>query len=323
MFVKVATVMVTVVFSYLALNAISFDVARRALADSDYWWLLPALLAFALGNVARALRWRALFTLSRRPPATATLNAMLLGYFYNSILPARAGEAARVLVLTRRSSSVPVEVTGTIVLERLYDLAVLLLAFFVALPWLPRVSWFGPAAIMGAALALAIVLAVIALAVFEDRPLRLLLRPLARFSPFSDARLERSLEELTHGLSGLRCPRVALEASLLTVAAWMFSVLCTYLMTLAFHLHLSFASGVLVVVAIGLSMVLPSPPAAVGVFEGATLLALEAYKIPASGALPYAVVLHLVNFVPFLFVGVLLLRYNARNPVATEVARSS
>ncbi len=46
-------------------------------------------------------------------------------------------------------------------------------------------------------------------------------------------------------------------------------------------------------------MILPSPPAAVGVFEGAALIALKAYGVPYSSALPYALVLHLVNFVPF------------------------
>jgi uncharacterized membrane protein YbhN (UPF0104 family) len=70
---------------------------------------------------------------------------------------------------------------------------------------------------------------------------------------------------------------------------------------------------VLVAVAIGLGMILPSPPAAVGVFEGAALIALGAYGVPHSSALPYAVVLHLINFVPFVIVGALLLHYNSRH----------
>jgi uncharacterized membrane protein YbhN (UPF0104 family) len=122
--------------------------------------------------------------------------------------------------------------------------------------------------------------------------------------------------ELTHGLSGLHNWRVALEALLWTSAAWLLSMLCAYIVTLAFHLDLPFAAGVLVMVAIGAGMILPSPPAAVGVFEGATLIALRAFGLPASTALPYALVLHLVNFVPFVIVGLALLQYNSRHPVA-------
>jgi glycosyltransferase 2 family protein len=324
---NLATVAITIAFSYFALKGIDLKDAWRGLRSSDYWWLLPALVAFALGNVMRALRWRSLFAPGRRPPRATTLNAMMIGYLYNNILPSRAGEAARILVLTRRSSSPPVEITGTVVLERVYDVLSVLLIFCVAEAWLPHVSWFATAALVTIVLVLALTAVVAVLAIYGDRPLRLLLRPLARFSLFSGERLERTLAELTHGLSGLRDRRVALEALAWTMAAWLCSILCAYLVTLAFHLHVPFAAGVLVMVAIGLSMILPSAPAAVGVFEGATLIALQAYGLVRSEALPYALVLHLVNFVPFVLVGVVLLHHNARRRpqrvAGAQVAASS
>jgi glycosyltransferase 2 family protein len=312
--IKLATIAITVLFTYIALNGIDLKAAWRALQTCDYWWLIPALAAFGLGNVARALRWRSLFAPGRRPPRGATLDATMIGYFYNSILPARAGEAARVLVLTQRSSSPPVEITGTVVLERIYDVVAILVIFFFTERWLPRVSWFGTAAIVAVGLALAITAAATVLVIYGDRPVRVLLRPLRRFSPFTEERLERTVAELVHGLSGLHNRRVAFEALVWTIAAWMLSSVCAFFVMLAFHLGLPFGAAVLVQVAIGLAMILPSPPAAVGVFEGATLIALRAYGVPHSTALPYALVLHLVNFVPFVLAGALLLHYNARNP---------
>ncbi len=311
-----ATVVITLGFSYFALKGIDYKDAWKELQSSDLWWLIPAMIAFGLGCVARALRWRSLFRPARRPPRSTTTNAMMIGYFYNSILPLRGGEPARVLVLTQRSSAPPVEITGTVVLERLYDVVAILLIFFVAEPFLPGVSWFGTAALVAAALAVAISVAAVVLVVFEDRPVRLLLRPLRRFSHFSGDRLEHSVEELVHGLSGLHDWRVALEALAWTVVAWMLSVLSAYLVIVACHVPVPFGAAVLVQVAIGLAMILPSPPAAVGVFEGATLIALQAYGIPHSVALPYAILLHLVNFVPFIVVGAVLLHYNTRHPVA-------
>jgi uncharacterized membrane protein YbhN (UPF0104 family) len=67
-------------------------------------------------------------------------------------------------------------------------------------------------------------------------------------------------------------------------------------------------------------MILPSPPGAIGVFEGAALIALKAYGISHSSALPYALVLHAVSFVPFLLVGPFLLQYNMRHPWRGRVA---
>jgi uncharacterized protein (TIRG00374 family) len=200
------------------------------------------------------------------------------------------------------------------VLERLYDVLAILVIFFAAEPWLPHVSWFGAAALAALVLAVALITAATVLAVFGDRPLHVLTRPLRRLSLFSDDRLDRSIAELAFGLSGLRHPRLALEASAWTIVAWLLTAVCAYLVGLAFHLDLPVAFGLLVTVAVGLGNILPSPPAAVGVFEGATLIALKAYGISASEALPYAVVLHLVNFVPFLIAGGVILHYNSRHP---------
>jgi uncharacterized protein (TIRG00374 family) len=312
---NLATVLVTVLFCYFALSNINLSLAWHGLRTSNYWWLLAALAAFALGNLARAVRWRSLFAQGRRPALPAVADAMLVGYLYNNIMPARAGEAARIVVLTQRTPTPPVEIVGTVVLERLYDVLAILVVFFAAEPWLPHVSWFGAAAVAAIVLAVLIAAAAIVLAVYGDRPLRFLLKPLQRISLFSGERLERTIDELTHGLSGLRHPWLALEAFVWTIAAWLLTALCAYFVSLAFHLHLPFACGVLVAVAIGLGMILPSPPAAVGVFEGAALIALEAYGVSHSAALPYAVVLHLVNFIPFVLVGALVLHHNSRHPV--------
>jgi uncharacterized protein (TIRG00374 family) len=308
-------VLVTAAFCYVALSNIQLSRVWHALRTCDLWWLLPALAAFALGNAARALRWRSLFAPGRRPPLATVADAMLVGYLYNNILPARAGEPIRVVVLAQRSDAAPVEIVGTVVLERLYDVLAILVVFFVAEPWLPHVSWFGAAAIAALVLALGIAAAATALAVFGDRPLRLILRPFGRVRWISSERIERSVAELVHGLSGLRRPGVAVAAFLWTTAAWLLSALSTWLVTLAFPLHLPFASGVLIIVAVGLGMILPSPPAAVGVFEGAALIALKAYGVSHDASLPFALLLHMLNFVPFVLVGALLLAYNARHPV--------
>lgn len=311
---NVATALVTVLFSYIALRGIDLSLAWRALRSCDFWWLGASLLVLGLGVQARAIRWRSLFARGRRPRLAAVTNATMIGYLYNNVLPARAGEAARVVVLTQRGSTPAVEVVGTVMLERLYDVLAILVVFFAAEPWLPHVSWFGAAAVAALVLAALIVVAATLLAVYGDRPLRLLLSPLRRLPMFSGERLERTVDELTHGLSGLRHPGLALEAFAWTIAAWLLTALCSYLVTLAFHMHLSFSCGVLVAVAVGLGMIIPSAPAAVGVFETAALIALVAYGVPHSTALSYAVVLHLVNFVPYLVVGALFAHHNSRHP---------
>jgi glycosyltransferase 2 family protein len=309
-----ATVVLAVGFGYLTMRGVRFSQAWRALQTSDYWWLVPSFGAFVAATLMRAMRWRSLFAVGRRPPRGPVVAATMIGYLFNNIMPARAGEAARVVALNQRAGTPAAEAVGTVVVERAYDVLSILIIFFCAAPWLPHVSWLGTAAVLAAGLSVVFAAAIWVLAVHGDRPLRFVLGPLARLPRLSRERVDAFSVELATGLSGLRDRRVAVEAFVWSLGIWLVSALWAWLILLAFQPRLDFAAGVLVIVALGLSMIIPSPPAAVGVFEAAALLALKAYGISQTAALPYALVLHVANFVPFILGGVLTLQLGARRP---------
>jgi uncharacterized protein (TIRG00374 family) len=322
-------------FGYLAVRGVHWHKAWVAVEHCNVWWFVPAIVVFAAQTLMRAMRWRSLFAHARRPPRGPVIEATLIGYLFNNIMPARAGEVARVASLTKRSSTPPAEIVGTVVVERVYDVFAVLLIFFCAAPWLPHVSWIGAAAVLAAVAAAGLAAAVAVLAIYGERPLQWLARPLARLPRLSAAEIERHVALLANGLSGLREHRVALEALVWSLAAWMTTALWAWLVLLAFH-DLPFSAGILVTVAVGLAMIIPSPPAAIGVFEAAGVLALKAYGVSQTGALPYAIVLHISNFVPLVLAGAIALRfatrrgarsaqaatYNPGDPAARERARA-
>jgi uncharacterized protein (TIRG00374 family) len=299
---------VTVACMYLAVRGVALEDALDALRDSDLRWLLPALPVFALAIVLRAVRWWSLFEAGARPPLRAVVYALMVGYFFNNILPARAGEAARVIALHRRASTPKAETVGTVVVERLFDVLALLIVLFASYPWLPEISWLRAAAIFGAVV-VAVLLALVYVVVrYDERAVHWLLSPLRRIRREGVAeRLEAAAVNATRGLVALRSPRIALRGMLLTIASWTTLGLSYAILTNAFALDLPVVAGMLVTVAINLSLVLPSSPAALGVFEAATVIALRAFDVPQAEALSYALVLHLLNLVPFLVIGSALL----------------
>ena len=305
-----AAVGLTVAFAYLAVKDVDWSEAWNALAASDIEWVVPAFAAMVAALAVRAARWWSVFARETRPPFRAISDALLVGYFYNTILPLRAGEAIRVVDLGRRSGVSRVEALATVAVERAMDVVALLVLFFVASPWLPEVSWLRAAAVLGAVLALVIGAAVASLAIWGVRPIHALLRPFARFARAE--RIEAAAGNLAQGLVALRHARVAAEAFTWTMLSWALLSLSFWLMMLGFDLDVSPLAGLLVLVATGLAMILPSPPAALGVFEAAAVVALGAYGVSASHALPYAVVLHLLNSIPFLLAAPLVLRSPAR-----------
>jgi hypothetical protein len=177
-------------------------------------------------------------------------------------------------------------------------------------PWLPKVTWLRAAEILAVAVTVAIVVSALLLWRFGDRPLRFLLRPLTRLPFLSPERVERAASSFVRGTAAFRHPYLAVVALVLTAGSWLLLGASAWVLFRAFDLDLSFGAGLLVMIAVGLSMILPSSPAAVGVFEAATLVALGAYDIPDSEALSYALVLHAVNFVPYVVGGIVVLHFH-------------
>jgi uncharacterized protein (TIRG00374 family) len=294
------------VFLWLAVREVDLGDVGDALDAASYWSLLPALAAVAAANWLRALRWQALFEARSRPPLGPLANAMLIGLFFNCVLPARAGEAARVVALWRETGTSRVESLATAFAERVYDVLVLLVLLFVAAPLLPSVSWLGKAAVLAGALAVAIAATVGVLLVYRERPL---LRLLGR--ALSPERAEVTAASLVRGLASFRQPAVAARALALTTGSWLLLALSAWLLLLGFHLGVGFGAAFLATIATTLVLVIPAAPAGIGQFEAASVAALAVFGVDASAALSYGIVLHALNVVPYLVAGYLALQRHA------------
>jgi uncharacterized protein (TIRG00374 family) len=303
-----AGLLVTVAGTYFAVRGVALDDSADALRDAHLAWLVPSTLVFAAGVALRGIRWWAIFDARHRPPLTEVTRALLVGYFFNSILPARAGEAARVITLHGRTRTPRAETIGTVVVERVFDLLALLLILFAAYPWLPEITWLRAALLFAIAVVAGVAALVFALVRYDERAIHWLLSPLRRVRRDGFAeRVEIAAINATRGLVAIRDPRVALVGMLLTIASWVVLSCSYWILMQAFSLELPFVAGLLVTVTINMGLVLPSSPAALGVFEAATVIALKAFDIPQAEALSYALVLHLLNLVPFLLAGAALL----------------
>lgn len=298
---------VTLVSAYFALRNVNFEEVWDTLQASDYWWLVPALATMALAVFVRAVRWRYLFVKERRPGLWPLSEALLVGHFFNTVLPARAGDLARVGAINIRAGTSRAEALATVIVERVFDVLALLLLLFVALPWLPEVTWVRTAAIVAVVFGIAFTGCVVVLTLYGERPLHFLMKPLGWLPFLSAHRLERAAVNLSKGLMGVRRAHLGGISFVLTVISWLLFALSFWLVMLCFDFGLAPGAGLLVVIATGFSLALPAAPAGLGVFEAATVVALAAYDVPKSEALSYALVLHAVNIVPFLIAGALVL----------------
>lgn len=103
-----------------------------ALVGVRYWLLIPTLVAGSFSHYFRAMRWKLLLEPLHIRPATINVTlSVLIGYLANLVIP-RAGEVAKCTVLARYEKVPADRMVGTIVAERAFDLACLVLVTVIA-----------------------------------------------------------------------------------------------------------------------------------------------------------------------------------------------
>lgn len=84
-------------------------------------YIIPVALLMFLAHYSRALRWIILMKpLGYKPGITNTFLAVLLGYFFNMLVP-RLGEVMKCTVLAKYEKVAPEKLVGTILAERAID----------------------------------------------------------------------------------------------------------------------------------------------------------------------------------------------------------
>ena len=132
-----------------ALTALGAAISLAALAGVVLWalqqeaptWpdspsrlalLAAAIAVYLAGCAARGERWLALLHHNGVRPSRADVHSLVaVGYLGNNVLPARAGDALRVFFLAPRARTDARTVIGTIVAERVLDVALLVGLFII------------------------------------------------------------------------------------------------------------------------------------------------------------------------------------------------
>jgi uncharacterized membrane protein YbhN (UPF0104 family) len=94
--------------------------------------LAGAIALYAVATLVRGERWHALLREEKAtPPREDSHGLNVVGYAANNVLPARAGDAVRIFLMAPRADASKKTVLGTLLAERLLDIAVILTLFVV------------------------------------------------------------------------------------------------------------------------------------------------------------------------------------------------
>lgn len=296
-----AGVSVSAVIVWLIVREIDLNRVRAVIGTAHDGWLLIGLAAITATLFTRTQRWAVLL----RPivlRASTLARALLVGQVLNFVLPIRLGDVIRSAWLGRAPHASFERVLGSVAIEKAWDWLTLTLLVIVTAWVTPVPDWLIlPLRSVG----------VVAVAVLIGFGVAASL-PRDRWQPWVDRVAGRTpiaprLNRLLDSISALRDRSTLSAAAGWSLITWALGVVANYAVLRAYGVEL-WSAALLLMVVLMIGVTLPPSIAAIGLYEGLTLVTLGVFNVPPATALAIGLTLHLIVFGPPLIgAGVLLL----------------
>jgi uncharacterized protein (TIRG00374 family) len=292
-----AGIAVSLACLYFATKGTDWEHVGAVLVGASPVWVAAVMVASVATVYIRAQRWRVLLRPLGEVPLYPALSATAIGFGASSVLPFRVGEVIRPALLGRRAGVGMSAALSSVVLERLFDILLVIgcfLAVSLIYPEVPAEMRRG--AFVLAALAGIGFVVLVAMQRKQARTEALLARVLGRLPEGLAARLRPLVASFMSGLSGLAdLPTVLL---VLWYSAYLWGVITlTFMFSfLALGTHVPLvAASLTTVVVVAAAVFLPQAPGFVGTWQAGCVLALGLFGVSQEVAVGYSLLTWIVQ----------------------------
>ena len=306
------------VFVWLVAKQINYNHLVDVLSTINYLWLVLACMAYGVEYVLRIARWQAM--LATQNPTLSWRHCsvpLLVSYAINATLPFRAGDAVRCFGFNARLRAGAGVVLATIIVERILDFLVIIIILGIALSVfhfesLPFIRMSGLSLIFICILLLVFLLFPRLLSPF----LYIARKALVFLLPKHEAKFSLEFTNVADTLVGLSKSHTMTGLIGYSLAVWImegfvFLFVAQALPTMA-HPEAAFLA-----LPIGtLATLIPSTPGYIGTFDYFIILSLEAMGNTNAASVAYAMIVHLILWVPPLLLGGIYLLFRVNKKLA-------
>lgn len=258
-------ILISAVTLWLAFRTVPFATLGETLARANFLWILPAIVIQFLAVWSRAQRWNLL--LGKKAGVATTYWGHSIGFLFTNVLPFRMGEPARIVVVSGKTGIPVIEVTASVLVERVLDVATVVLGLVLVLPFMQVPELVSKA---GLTLGVIVVVALVCLWLvvrFREQSDRLVAWILSRLKFLPAAALQARWSELVQGLAPITRPALAAQALFWSIVSWIFSTAIYYCVMQAYQPLATPMEALFMVVTLAFAVTVPSSPGFIGVFQ--------------------------------------------------------
>ncbi len=298
----------------------------------NFWWIIPSTLLGLTTYLVRALRWKLILSPVKKIGFWHTFHPLVIAFTINCILPGRLGELARPAILYKRDRVEFSKVLVTVAVERIFDMATLLLLFIFimgSLPIDPSLSLtfngyhLNRDTLLGireksvlAGFFLLCLICMFMLPVtrrmigrFISNLPGLLFFTTSRFrkrlSERIDTRSHAVLDNIALGFEVLRKPPQILACLMLSAGVWLLTFVSFSIFLYGCKgVNISFLQASTSIIILCFFIMLPSVPGYWGLWEAGGIYGLMLFGVPRMEAAGLTLTYHFFAIVPLIIIGI-------------------
>lgn len=306
----ILSILIGLAFGVWALFRVDYSRMWESLEGANYVYLLPMIAFLFFSHWLRVLRWRIFLEPISRFRLKNLFTALMIGYTANTVMPAHLGEFVRAFAAGKLGKVPGARIFSSIVVERILDMVTFLLLTALAVLLFPFPAWVVHGGYFILLFVLVLVAGLFLLKIRASGTLHFLNKISIIFPKNIREKFVALTEDFLEGFNGLKNYIQYIQVFFYSLLIWIAYIVIFWLGFEMFHLQnyrLTWLSALVLVVITTIGVIVPNSPGYVGTYHKLCQLGLGLFGVSASEGMSFAIVLHAVNFLPVMLLGLFLM----------------
>lgn len=309
-------ILITILFLYVAFKGVNLNESFSIIAKSSILPLLLYIIVFFLSHLARAIRWKFIVNSVKNDVSMFHLfGSVMVSYGVSCVVP-RLGELYRGLFLGRWEGISRSTIIGTIVVERIIDIAAFAFAALISVSIFQvnlydKIIWLKTSLIIGFLLIFCLTIFLIFLVKFQEIFRNGLIKISKKFSDKTANRVRSIFDTLLSGLSSIKGTK-----NIFFIVVWTILLLLLYALNsyVGFYIlgmdssgSVTFKMAWIVMTISSFGVMIPTP-GGTGPYHAISILVLtQLFLFSNEISAAYAILTHFINYVLFILTTLLFI----------------
>ncbi len=285
--------LISIAFIYWIFRTVDFLEVWQTIARVKPIYLFFTGFVFLITPLLRTLRWRLML-----PNHQGYLDAIVIGFAGNNVLPARGGELVRMEYFHQKNPNTSrVTIISSIATAKLLDglCLVVLLSLSMSQLALDEQVWLNNIERIAIPLILVLLLLILSVRIWGNTIKIYLSSFRAKFLKA----IVSTIHQTQKALQFLQLDWVTLGVLFITVSIWLAEAAMFAVCLKAFNIQISlFWLSIFTMAVVNFGIATPSSPGFFGVFQGAVLLALSPFNVDPEIAIGIGLIANFFQFLP-------------------------